>query len=83
MPAELGRHPIVLGLWKGDLTLKRAIVSAMGRMQRDGELATIMARYIPDDTVVQDGVQPLRHRQMPIDTGKRGDACQKCPMGTP
>ena len=56
MPAKLGRHPIVLGLWKGDLTLKRAIVSAMGRMQRDGELATIMARYISDDTVVQDDV---------------------------
>ena len=56
MPAKLGRYPIVLGLWKGDLTLKRAIVSAMGRMQRNGELATIMARYIPDDTVVQDDV---------------------------
>jgi ABC-type amino acid transport substrate-binding protein len=45
MPAELGRYPVVLGLWKGDLTLKRAIVSAMERMQRSGELATIMARY--------------------------------------
>ena len=56
MPAELGRYPVVLGLWKGDLTLKRAIVSAMARMQRSGELATIMARYIPDDTIVQDDV---------------------------
>jgi ABC-type amino acid transport substrate-binding protein len=52
MPAELGRYPVVLGLWKGDLTLKRAIVSAMGRMQRSGELAAIMARYIPEDTAV-------------------------------
>ena len=36
MPAELGRYPVVLGLWKGDLTLKRAIVAAMGRMERSG-----------------------------------------------
>ena len=26
-PAELARYPVVLGLWKGDLTLKRAIVA--------------------------------------------------------
>lgn len=51
MPAELGHYPVVLGLWKGDLTLKRAIVAEIGRMQRSGELATIMARYVPDDTV--------------------------------
>jgi ABC-type amino acid transport substrate-binding protein len=54
LPAELGRYTVVLGLWKGDLTLKRAIVSAMGRMQRSGELAAIMARYIRDETMVQD-----------------------------
>jgi ABC-type amino acid transport substrate-binding protein len=53
MPAELGRYPIVLGLWKGDLTLKRAIVSAIGRMQRSGELATIMARYAAGHSVTQ------------------------------
>jgi ABC-type amino acid transport substrate-binding protein len=53
MPAEQGRYPVVLGLWKGDLTLKRAIVSAIGRMQRNGELATIMARYIRGGSVVQ------------------------------
>ena len=47
MPAELGRYPIVFGLWKGDLTLKRAIVSAQQRVQRSGEMAAIMARYIP------------------------------------
>ncbi len=52
MPAELGRYPVVLGLWKGDLTLKRAIVSAMERMRRSGELATIVARYIPDDPAI-------------------------------
>lgn len=52
MPAELGRYPVVLGLWKRDLTLKRAIVSAMERMRRSGELATIVARYIPDDPAI-------------------------------
>ena len=50
MPAELDRYPVVLGLWKGDLTLKRAIVSAMRRMERSGEMATIMARYVPGDS---------------------------------
>jgi polar amino acid transport system substrate-binding protein/cystine transport system substrate-binding protein/membrane-bound lytic murein transglycosylase F len=54
VPAELVRYPIVLGLWKGDLTLKRAIVSAMERMQRSGEMAAIMARYIPGKSVAQD-----------------------------
>jgi ABC-type amino acid transport substrate-binding protein len=51
MPAELGRYPLVLGLWKGDLTLKRAIVSAMARIKRSGELAAINARYMPSETV--------------------------------
>lgn len=50
MPAELDRYPVVLGLWKGDLTLKRAIVSAMRRMERSGAMATIMARYVPGDS---------------------------------
>jgi ABC-type amino acid transport substrate-binding protein len=53
MPAELGRYPVVLGLWKGDLTLKRAVVTAIERMQRSGELATIMARYAPDRSVTK------------------------------
>src|SRR5262245_41399575 len=33
-PAELPRFPLVLGLWKGDLTLKRAIVDALERLER-------------------------------------------------
>jgi polar amino acid transport system substrate-binding protein/cystine transport system substrate-binding protein/membrane-bound lytic murein transglycosylase F len=49
MPPELQRYPVVLGLWKGDLTLKRAIVAAMQRLQRNGEMATIMARYVSDE----------------------------------
>ena len=54
MPAELGRYTVVLGLWKGDLTLKRAIVSAIGQMQRSGELAAIMQRYVPGEAMVPD-----------------------------
>ncbi len=46
MPAELARYPLVFGLWKGDLTLKRAIVAAMGRLRHTGRMATIEARYI-------------------------------------
>jgi ABC-type amino acid transport substrate-binding protein len=49
LPPELDRYPVVLGLWKGDLTLKRAIVSAMRRMERSGAMAAIMARYVPGD----------------------------------
>jgi ABC-type amino acid transport substrate-binding protein len=57
MPPELPRYPIVLGLWKGDLTLKRAIVSAMGRIRRSGEMATIMARYsLAQQNVGDDGL---------------------------
>jgi ABC-type amino acid transport substrate-binding protein len=59
MPAELDRYPVVLGLWKGDLTLKRAIISALGQAQRNGEVATIVARYSPGaqvaDAPVVDG----------------------------
>ena len=53
MPDELRRYPVVFGLWKGDLTLKRAIVAAMGQMRRSGELAAIKARYIQDGPVVR------------------------------
>jgi polar amino acid transport system substrate-binding protein/cystine transport system substrate-binding protein/membrane-bound lytic murein transglycosylase F len=46
MPAELQRYPVVLGLWKGDLTLKRAIVAAMTGIEASGQMAALMARYI-------------------------------------
>jgi ABC-type amino acid transport substrate-binding protein len=45
-PAELPRYPVVLGLWKGDLTLKRVIVGGLDKMERDGEMAAIIARYL-------------------------------------
>ena len=44
-PAELPRFPVVFGLWKGDLTLKRAIVDGLAQIEKSGEMARIMARY--------------------------------------
>jgi ABC-type amino acid transport substrate-binding protein len=44
-PPELPRFPVVLGLWKGDLTLKRAIVGGLAKLEQDGEIAKIIARY--------------------------------------
>lgn len=39
------RSPLALGLWKGDLTLQRAVEDALAAMRRDGTLAAILARY--------------------------------------
>jgi polar amino acid transport system substrate-binding protein/cystine transport system substrate-binding protein/membrane-bound lytic murein transglycosylase F len=41
----LERDPIAFGLWKGDLTLKRAIDGAIADMQRSGQLQQLIARY--------------------------------------
>lgn len=45
LPAELKRHGLVFGLWKGELTLKRAIDQAMKELIMDGTIAKIIARY--------------------------------------
>lgn len=45
MPPELKRYGVVFGLWKGDVTLKRAIDRAIGELAADGTLAAILARY--------------------------------------
>lgn len=45
MPPALTRYHLVFGLWKGDITLKRAISEAFARLEADGTLATIVARY--------------------------------------
>jgi polar amino acid transport system substrate-binding protein/cystine transport system substrate-binding protein/membrane-bound lytic murein transglycosylase F len=45
-PPSLARYPLVLGLWKGDLTLKRAVVAGLEKLERDGEIAAIMSRYV-------------------------------------
>lgn len=45
LPAELGRYQIALGLWKGDLTLKRAVNKALTQLRDEGELDAIFQRY--------------------------------------
>lgn len=45
MPPELERYNLVFGLWKGDVTLKRAIDQAIATLAGDGTIATILARY--------------------------------------
>jgi ABC-type amino acid transport substrate-binding protein len=46
----LPRYNLVLGLWKGDITLKRAIESAFAGLETDGTLSAILDRY---------GVRPI------------------------
>ena len=45
-PPPLVRYPLVLGLWKGDLTLKRSIVSSLEQLERNGDVAAILSRYL-------------------------------------
>jgi polar amino acid transport system substrate-binding protein/cystine transport system substrate-binding protein/membrane-bound lytic murein transglycosylase F len=40
------RYPLAFGLWKGDLTLKRAVSAALDDMHDDGRLASIIERYV-------------------------------------
>jgi polar amino acid transport system substrate-binding protein/cystine transport system substrate-binding protein/membrane-bound lytic murein transglycosylase F len=46
LPGDLPRYPVAFGLWKGDLTLKRAMEGALGRLARDGTVSAIVARYV-------------------------------------
>ncbi len=41
----LARYPVVFGLWKGDITLKRAIEQAFADLAADGTLTAILDRY--------------------------------------
>jgi ABC-type amino acid transport substrate-binding protein len=41
----LASYPVVLGLWKGDLTLKHQVDAAITDMQSDGTMATILGKY--------------------------------------
>ena len=45
LPGELARYNLAIGLWKGDLTLKRKIVRAFRQLEADGTLAAILERY--------------------------------------
>lgn len=41
----LERYPVVLGLWRGDLTLKRRLEQVLGEIKSDGTLGQIADRY--------------------------------------
>jgi polar amino acid transport system substrate-binding protein/cystine transport system substrate-binding protein/membrane-bound lytic murein transglycosylase F len=45
LSAELDRLPIAFGLWKGELTLKRAVNDALETMQADGRTDAILTDY--------------------------------------
>lgn len=49
LPAPFGSSTLVFGLWKGDLTLKRGIERALGKIRQDGRLARIISRYQQPD----------------------------------
>jgi polar amino acid transport system substrate-binding protein/cystine transport system substrate-binding protein/membrane-bound lytic murein transglycosylase F len=45
LPPPLETHALIFGLWKGDLTLKRAIEAAFVKVKAAGKLDEIVARY--------------------------------------
>jgi len=45
LPPPLESYPLVFGLWKGDLTLKRAMIAAFEKVQQDGTIDAIIERY--------------------------------------
>jgi len=45
LPVDFSRYHLVFGLWKGDLTLKRAIDSALEDLADDGTVSEILGRY--------------------------------------
>ncbi len=46
LPPPFRHEGLVFGLWKGDLTLKRAITGALQRIANDGRLAALRAKYL-------------------------------------
>lgn len=45
LPITSDRAPIGFGMWKGDLTLERAVARALSVIERDGRRADILSRY--------------------------------------
>ena len=43
--ADAARFPLGIGLWKGDLTLKRAISAQLAALQADGTVARLREKY--------------------------------------
>ena len=58
LPESLGRYPVTLGLWKGDLTLKRKIVEAIEAMRGNGTIAALEDKY---------GFAPLPDIELPVE----------------
>ena len=46
LPGDLPRMPLAFGLWKGDLTLKRAVAGGLERLERNGAVAAVLVRYL-------------------------------------
>lgn len=49
LPEALPRYDLVFGLWKGDLTLKRAIEQAFADLAAEGTIDAIFESYLGDD----------------------------------
>jgi ABC-type amino acid transport substrate-binding protein len=45
LSADLETQQVTFGLWKGDLTLKRAIVDALERLRQSGRIETLLSTY--------------------------------------
>jgi ABC-type amino acid transport substrate-binding protein len=45
LPIAHNRAPIGFGMWKGDLTLERAVARALRAIERDGRRAGVLSRY--------------------------------------
>lgn len=46
LPGLPARYPVVFGVWKGDLTLKRALDGALAALETNGATDAIRARYL-------------------------------------
>ncbi len=53
LPVAQGRVPLAFGMWKGDLTLERAVNRSLARIRSSGTLAELAERYelMPVDEV--------------------------------
>lgn len=45
VPGNEERYPIGIGLWKGDLTLKRQVAGALDALEADSSIAQLKAKY--------------------------------------
>jgi ABC-type amino acid transport substrate-binding protein len=45
LSADLNTQQVAFGLWKGDLTLKRAVVSALEQLRQKGQIESLLSTY--------------------------------------